>query len=71
VSAETIIYNGKIATTVFPSFVEAIGIEGGKVSATGNSKEDEPSLGCVTLYLVFACDAAGRRRKEMASPGVG
>jgi len=39
VSAETIIYNGKIATNVFPSFVEAIGIEGGKVSATGNSDE--------------------------------
>lgn len=38
-SAETIIYNGKIATNVFPSFVEAIGIEGGKVSATGNSDE--------------------------------
>jgi predicted amidohydrolase YtcJ len=39
VSAETIIYNGKIATNVFPSFVEAIGIEGGKISATGNSDE--------------------------------
>jgi predicted amidohydrolase YtcJ len=39
VSAETIIYNGKIATNVFPSFVKAIGIEGGKVSATGNSDE--------------------------------
>ena len=38
-SAETIIYNGKIATNVFPSFVEAIGIEGGKISATGNSDE--------------------------------
>src|SRR5580658_11200742 len=36
-SAETIIYNAKIATNASPSFVEAIAIEGGNVSATGNS----------------------------------
>jgi predicted amidohydrolase YtcJ len=38
-SAETIIYNAKIATNAIPSFVGAIAIEGGKVSATGNSDE--------------------------------
>jgi predicted amidohydrolase YtcJ len=38
-SAETIIYNAKIATNASPSFVEAIAIEGGNVSATGNSDE--------------------------------
>jgi hypothetical protein len=35
----TIIYNGKIATNAIPSFVGAIAVEGGKVSATGNSDE--------------------------------
>ena len=38
-SAETIIYNAKIATNGVPSFVEAIAIEGGKVTAAGNSDE--------------------------------
>ena len=38
-SAETIIYNANIATNASPSFVEAIAIEGGNVSATGNSDE--------------------------------
>ena len=38
-SAETIIYNAKIATNGVPSLVEAIAIEGGKVTAAGNSDE--------------------------------
>jgi Amidohydrolase family len=38
-SAETIIYDAKIATNGVPSFVEAIAIEGGKVTAAGNSDE--------------------------------
>src|SRR5580693_5583389 len=38
-SAETIIHNAKIATNGVPPFVEAVAIEGGKVSATGNSDD--------------------------------
>jgi len=55
-SAETIIYNAKIATNVFPSFVEAIAIDGGKVTATGNSDEMMRLGGSATKVI----DAKGR-----------
>jgi predicted amidohydrolase YtcJ len=38
-TAETILYNGKIATNRIPSFVEAIAISGGKISALGDNGE--------------------------------
>jgi predicted amidohydrolase YtcJ len=37
--AETIIHNAKIATNGVPSFVDAIAIERGKVTAVGTSDE--------------------------------
>jgi predicted amidohydrolase YtcJ len=48
---ETIIYNAKIATNVVPSFVEAIAIENGKVSATGNSDEILRQRGSTTTVI--------------------
>ncbi len=36
---DVIVHNAKIATNTVPSFVEAIAIDGGKVSATGRSDE--------------------------------
>jgi predicted amidohydrolase YtcJ len=39
VSAEIILHNAKIATNKVPSFVEAIAISDGKVTATGNNEE--------------------------------
>src|SRR5260370_2560023 len=39
VSAEIILHNAKIATNKAPSFVEAIGISDGKVTATGGNEE--------------------------------
>jgi predicted amidohydrolase YtcJ len=36
---DIIVHNGKIATNTLPSFVEAIAIDGGKISATGKSDE--------------------------------
>ena len=36
-AADTIIHNAKIATNATPSFVEAIAITAGKISATGTS----------------------------------
>src|SRR5690242_13232522 len=39
VSAEIILHNAKIATNKVPSFVEAIAISDGKVSATGGNDE--------------------------------
>jgi predicted amidohydrolase YtcJ len=38
-SAETIIYNAKIATNSVPSFVEAVAIGNGKITATGKTDE--------------------------------
>ena len=38
-SAEIILHNAKIATNGVPSFVEAIAISDGKVTATGRSEE--------------------------------
>ena len=38
-SAEIILYNAKIATNAVPSFVEAIAISDGKVTATGGNEE--------------------------------
>jgi predicted amidohydrolase YtcJ len=38
-SADTVLHNAKIATNGIPSFVEAIAIQGGKISATGTSDE--------------------------------
>jgi len=39
VSAELILHNAKIATNGIPSFVEAVAITSGKITATG--KDDE------------------------------
>jgi predicted amidohydrolase YtcJ len=36
---DVIVHNAKIATNSIPSFVEAVAIQGGKISATGNSDE--------------------------------
>ena len=38
-SAEIILHNAKIATNGVPSFVEAIAISDGKVTATGGNEE--------------------------------
>ena len=38
-SAEIILHNAKIATNKVPSFVEAIAISDGKVTATGGNEE--------------------------------
>ena len=38
-SADTILHNAKIATNAVPSFVEAVAISGGKVTATGSGDE--------------------------------
>ena len=38
-SVDTILYNAKIATNAVPSFVEALGITGGKIAATGKEQE--------------------------------
>src|SRR3989454_3303016 len=38
-SADTVLHNAKIATNGVPSFVEAIAIQDGKISATGTSDE--------------------------------
>jgi imidazolonepropionase-like amidohydrolase len=38
-SAETIIHNAKIATNAVPSFVEALAIKDGKISAVGTDDE--------------------------------
>ena len=37
--ADTILYNAKIATNGVPSFVEAVAITDGKISAIGNDRE--------------------------------
>ena len=38
-SADTILHNAKIATNYVPSFVEAVAITGGKITATGTDEE--------------------------------
>jgi hypothetical protein len=39
VSAEIILHNAKIATNNVPSFVEAVAISNGRVTATGGNEE--------------------------------
>jgi predicted amidohydrolase YtcJ len=55
-SAETIIYNAKIATNSVPSFVEAVAIGNGKVVATGKNDEILRQRGAKTKVI----DAKGR-----------
>ena len=38
-SVDTIIHNGKIATNQAPSFVEAVAISNGKISAAGKNED--------------------------------
>jgi predicted amidohydrolase YtcJ len=53
---EVIIHNGKIATNSVPSFVEAIAVEDGKISATGKNDEILRLRGSGTRII----DARGR-----------
>ena len=55
-SAETIIHNAKIATNGVPSFVEAVAIGNGKISAVGKSDEILRQRGPETKVI----DAKGR-----------
>jgi predicted amidohydrolase YtcJ len=41
-SVDTILHNAKIATNQVPSFVEAVAISGGKISAVGNNEDILP-----------------------------
>ncbi len=54
--ADTILHNGKIATNSVPSFVEAIAIQDGKISAAGRSDEILKLKGPATRVI----DAKGR-----------
>ncbi len=54
--ADTILQNGKIATNSVPSFVEAIAIQDGKISATGKNDEIMRLRGPATRVI----DAKGR-----------
>ena len=56
-SAETIIYNAKIATNQVPSFVEAVAILDGKISAAG---ENEDILRLREAGMTQVIDANGR-----------
>jgi predicted amidohydrolase YtcJ len=49
--ADSIIHNGKIATNSVPSFVEAIAIVDGKISASGKDEEILPSRGSATKVI--------------------
>jgi predicted amidohydrolase YtcJ len=51
VSAEIILHNAKIATNGVPSFVEAIAISAGKVTATGRNEEILRLRGPVTRVI--------------------
>ena len=53
---DVIVHNAKIATNSIPSFVEAIAIQGGKISATGKSDEILRLRGPATRVI----DAKGR-----------
>jgi predicted amidohydrolase YtcJ len=55
-SAETIIYNAKIATNGVPSFVEAVAIGNGKIIATGKNDEILRQRGAETKVI----DGKGR-----------
>jgi predicted amidohydrolase YtcJ len=55
-AADTIIHNGKIATNGTPSFVEAIVIQEGKISASGTDDEILRQRGSTTRVI----DAGGR-----------
>jgi predicted amidohydrolase YtcJ len=56
VSAEIILHNARIATNKVPSFVEAIAISAGKVTATGGNDEILHLRGPVTRVI----DGRGR-----------
>lgn len=50
-AADTILHNGKIATIDVPSFVEAIAIENGKISAAGTNDEILQQRGAGTTVI--------------------
>ena len=53
---DSIIHNAKIATNGVPSFVEAVAIKDGKISAVGRSDEILPQRGPATNVI----DCGGR-----------